>query len=309
MTKRRIPKEEFALHSERSRTVRKIAIDHIKKHATDKEVAIYMSGGADSHFVLFAALEAGKNCRLYCATLEDRESRDFKCAYNTSKILGLSFTPVYLPTDIKNVEKYLPKLYDSTINPGILINKTNAEVNWVMTRMFARTKELSIITGMFGDAWYATSRSQKKLYDAGTFHAELVKYESKIIAAKKWGTDFKHWKGRDPQHIIQLGWLNKYHKGTKLIQPFMDTRMYDAMRNMDPIKEGWNPIQKAPWRLAFWEQFELCRENIYTNSPMQKGDSGIEEHFHKLLNTKMNKRGSKSTIGIYNDLAQLLYRN
>ena len=73
MTKRRIPKEAFALHTERARAVRRIAIDHIKTHAKPKKVAVYLSGGADSHLVLFAALQAGKQPTVYSATMEDRE--------------------------------------------------------------------------------------------------------------------------------------------------------------------------------------------------------------------------------------------
>lgn len=292
MGKRKIPIEAFALHEERSRKIRKVMVDLLKEVPGD-EVAILLSSGVDSHGVLFAALEAGKTPVCYSATLDDRESQDFKGARNTAKTLGLKFVPVYLSTDVSEIYNFVSKtIYNPKVNPGITVGKALVECLWPVARIFDKIKEKHIVTGFNGDTWYCTLRSQKKEYLKGNY-ANVV---------KQYYTIYNSPDGiKEPQRIMQLGYLNQKKPGTNLYVPYNSPRMFKVMEGMDPIKEGWKPIQKAPMRLAFWDYFELCRDSVYIHVPLQKGDSGIEEHFRKLLDTDLNTKGYKSTIGIYND--------
>lgn len=304
MAKRSIPREAFALHEERSRKLRKASIKYIQEQVPEKKVAAFLSSGADSHFALFAAIHAGKVPTIYSCTMEDRESRDFRCAYQTAKTLGLNFVPVYLPTDVKHIIKYVPMMYDDSINPGVKIGKASIEVNWPVTRMMAAVQERAIINGFNGDAWFCTLRSHKKKFQAGTFQRVLDNFEAFAKLDAKYGNDPLKFQGREIQHILRLAWIKRFHPKLRMVSPFVNPKIFPIMHGMEPFKEGWNPIQKAPWRLAFWEEFEQCRDSIYVNSPLQKGDSGIEEHFHKLLTSKLNVRGMKTTIGIYNDFLE-----
>ncbi len=292
MGKRVIPREAFAQHEKRAARIRECLVDMLEE-VPAKKIAIPLSSGVDSHAILFAALEAKKQPTIYSITLDDRESQDFRGARRTSEILGLPFVPVILPTKVSEIKRFISEEIYGPINPGIVITKATAECLWPVARLFDKVTEKAIVTGFNGDTWYCTLRSQKKVYDA-----EGNAGYQRIV--RQYFDNFNGAKMNDPARMMQLGYLKRYKPGVKLYVPYNDPRMFQVMKGMDPIKEGWRPIQKAPVRLAFFDYFEKCRESVYIHSPMQKGDSGIEEHFHKLLDTDLNTQGYKSTIGIYN---------
>ncbi len=310
MGKRTIPREAFALHEKRSAKVKVAVVNYIKEHSKTKNPALFLSSGADSHLILFAALHAGKRPTIYSCTLDGQESQDFKGARNTAKLFGLDFVPVALPVGVKHLMSYVQMMYNEDINPGIIVNKTVVECLWPVAHMLKAAQangHKEVLTGFNGDTWYCTLRSHKKAYLRGAYHTEVIEtFRKNFIANNPDDQDPKNWQGRDPHQVMRLGWMRRYTPTIKrLIMPFNDPVLFNIMDKMDPIKEGWKPIQKAPWRLAFWEEFEKARASVYVHVPLQKGDSGIEEHFHKLLDTKLNTRGYKSTIGIYNDQLRL----
>jgi hypothetical protein len=256
-----------------------------------EEIAVLLSSGVDSHLLLFAILDAGKTPICYSATLDDRESKDFTCARNTADLLGLKFVPVILPTDVKHIYNFVKEEIYGPINPGIIVTKAHAECLWPVARIFDKIKEKAVVIGFGGDIWFSTLRSQKKEWLAGTYK-EYVETQRLLYTGKT---------VKCPRRMVHDKYLALYKKGLKLYEPYYTKQMFKIMDGMDPIKEGWNPIQKAPFRLAFWEYFELCKDNVYMHVNLQKGDSGISEHFLKLLATDLNTGNYKSTLGIYND--------
>lgn len=304
MGKRVIPRELFSLHEDRAKKIRQCVMAYIKKHSKTDNPAILLSSGADSHLILFAALRLGKKPTLFSCTLAGHESQDFKGARNTAKLFGLKFVPVILPTDVQHLINYTKLLYDDRINPGLIVGKATAECTWPVAHALKAIKangNTEVITGFGGDNWYCTLRSQKKLWLKGEYQSVLDKYLYTSINDNK-GTSTDNWEGKDPQQVIRLRWMETFTPTIKrFIVPFSDPKLFEVMDGMDPINEGCRPIQKAPWRLAFWDEFEKARSSVYIHVPMQKGDSLIEEHFHKLLSSPLNTKGYKSTVGIYND--------
>ena len=43
--------------------------------------------------------------------------------------------------------------------------------------------------------------------------------------------------------------------------------------------------------------------------PFQVGDSGIAQHFESLLDTRLNDKGYKSVVGIYNNIVKQVNAN
>lgn len=305
MSKRNFIKAEFKLHEARAKSINTILKTHIKKKVLPGPTAIMLSAGADSHAVLFAALAVGIKPIVFSATLDTHESRDFICARNTAELFGLQFVPVFLNTDIAHLQEYIHSLYGDW-NPGVALSKATVECLWPMVKIMEaadKHKCTSILSGFGGDTWYCTLRSQKKMYEAGApYEAYLKRVEAQCVANDS-NTSIKA--GlllRDAQHTMRLSWMQKYCKYLKRnVNPFFDKRLFTLLNSMKPIEEGWNPIQKAPWRLAFYDDFQRARGSVYTNKPMQKGDSLISEHFEKLLATSLNTKNYKNTIGIYND--------
>lgn len=308
MGKRVIPREMFAQHEDRAKAIRKCVMAYVKKHSKTNTPAVLLSSGADSHLVLFAALRLGKKPTVYSCTLAGRESQDFKGARNTAKLFGLKFVPVILPTDVEHLMRYVPLLYDDRINPGFIVGKATAECTWPVAHALKAIQAnggTEVLTGFGGDSWYCTLRSQKKLWLKGEYQNVLDSYLATAIKDNS-GTPTSQWECKDIQQVIRLNWASTFApKVKRIVVPFSDPSLFKIMHGMDPINEGCRPIQKAPWRLAFWEEFERTRSSVYIHVPMQKGDSGIEEHFHILLKSKLNTKGYKSTVGIYNDQLRL----
>jgi len=60
------------------------------------------------------------------------------------------------------------------------------------------------------------------------------------------------------------------------------------------------PKQKYPIIVAYKEYFDKIR--VYPHQNFQKGDSGISEHFTKLLSTELNTNNFRSVTSIFNRL-------
>ena len=117
-----------------------------------------------------------------------------------------------------------------------------------------------------------------------------VKYAQ--ITAKEFGVPFVHIH-RNLSRVYKKCW----------VAPYMTQEMIDELKGTtwDEVNR---PHQKQPILDAFPEQFK--RIKIFKHTNFQKGDSGISEHFEKLLHTDLNVGKHKSVVGIYNYLVKNL---
>lgn len=260
----------------------------------DKRCAVFLSSGVDSNACLAAVLESGLDPTIYSATINGCETQDFRCARATASLLGLRFVAVNIQVDLTYVKKYLAFLIGK-LRPDLHKNKTTIETSFIVFEMIKAVKERYIVSGFYGDAYFATLRSLKKKYLAGE-HDSILDGLLKLNV-----TDSS--KCKDIQHILRLAFAQHRKRDIQFVLPYAEPSFIAAARGMDPIKDGCKPIQKAPLRFAFYDHFVRNKDNVYIHVAMQKGDLKADDLFKDLLvNSDWNIRGHKSAVGVYNDL-------
>jgi asparagine synthetase B (glutamine-hydrolysing) len=289
MGKKFLTKEQFAAHKQRAEKLAKVMVDHVVA-TKPKKVAVLLSAGVDSHACLFAALRAKKQVTCYSFTLDDRTSTDYRIAKQTAAAFGLPFVGIQLATDLPTLKSYLWDVFNVYNTRNIHVNKSSVECLWPLYNALNRTIDGngSTMIGFGGDVFFCTLRSQKK---------RLHEYEQ---VKKDYFTSVVINKG-DVQTIMLENWLTRHAPKHQLVMPFHTKEVFDVFKGMGPFDPGCKPIQKAPVRLAFWDEFQ--QTDVRVHQSFQKGDSGISDHFEELLiPSDWNTRELKSVKGIYNDL-------
>ena len=257
--------------------LRSVLIDELTFIRASREpAAVLLSSGVDSHSVLFALLELKVPVTCYSFTLEDRESRDFKYAQETCRILDVPFVPVQLNTSLDHLKKFC--LYG--VKAGAR-SKTDFECLWPMLVAMKKMSEKYVISATSADSHFALSKK------ANMHYKDKVDYYRTVV--------FK--KPNTGQRILLKSEAAKLDK--VYFTPYDTTRMCSELHgySWDELNK---PKQKQPIREAFPEYFERIRTTVHTN--LQLGDSGIADHFKILLDSDWNTRNLKSVKGIYNDL-------
>lgn len=268
----------YMANQPRPKALRKHVIGQVRKHVKGKRLAVPLSGGADSHVCLFAALEAGLTPTVYSFTLEDRESRDFRTARATANHFGLEFVPVYLSLDVEELRRHVWEISHRYL-PQFQVGKSTIECMWPIARMLDVMREPVYLLGFGADAVYCSARRDKKEYLAGNYWNNLVRYYS------------------TPEHHLQLLFMERYAKSKRYVTPLYTPEVLPVWEGFDPFDKTHNPTNKAVSRAAFWDYFSQVR--VFGQQPFQKGDTGIADHFETLLETDWQGEG-KTVKAIYN---------
>lgn len=246
----------------------------------DGDYAVLLSGGADSHGVLFALMEMGRKAHIYTCCLEDRESRDFKVARKTAETFNLPFTPVWLPTDLEELELDIRQ----NVHDMDLKGKVETEALWALRKACDIIDEENIVGGLAAGIYFCLTKS-------GSIHYK----KDRIDEYRQMKFDEKS------NDSSQDKKMKRYCKtiGKKWVSPWVTRGMLKEFlgTSWDDVNR---PRQKEPIRRDFEEYFEQIKVPYATD--MHKGDSGISELFEKLLDDpKLNPDSRhKSVIGIYN---------
>lgn len=274
-----------------SKVIRRTLVSTIKGAKTDRPF-IFLSGGADSNTLLFAALESGKKPITLSFHMDGVISRDFRQAKATAEIFGVPFIEVVLPSDVDTLKKdctILAKKYGCR-------GKSDFECSWPMYRAFSAVAKYAkkhkiahptIFTGHAADIYYVLSKK-------GNMH-----YKDRP-------DDYRTERFVDPKlsqrHVLplissDLGIANEI--------PWVDKKILNAFKGAS-LTDVNKPRQKEPSRLAFDEYFERTR--IYQHTNFQLGDSGIAKHFECLLLDPEWNPGNKfkAVTGVYNELCRRL---
>jgi hypothetical protein len=270
-----------------SAVIRKTLVRTFEETKTERPF-IFLSGGADSNTLLFAALEAGKRPIAVSFHLDGVMSRDFVTAQKTAKIFDVPFLEVVLPNDLETLKKDCELL---ATRYGCR-SKSDFECVWPMYHAFKKVakgaekkdiKHPTIFTGHAADIYYVLSKK-------GNMH-----YKDRP-------DDYRTERFNDPR-LSQRHILPKISKrlGIKNEIPWVQKSILNAFLGAS-IADVNKPRQKEPSRLAFDEYFKKTR--IYQHTNFQLGDSGIAKHFEILLNDpEWNPdRKFKAVIGVYNEL-------
>lgn len=252
---------------------------NLEKH--DGPFGVLMSGGLDSHAVLFSLLELGhkpKDITIYSVTMEDHESRDFKSARNTAKVFGIPFSPVLLPRCLDTLKR------DMVENVDLLQTRSKVEVEafWAIRRCIDQGKEKSMTGGLAADIYFALSKTGCMHYRDCIDDYRIPKFEKVIGPTSQTSKLKKYCRSLDREWISP--WVTR-----GMLKEFIGTSWDDVNK----------PKQKQPIRTQFADYLEQVK--IFNHTDMHKGDSGIAGHFEALLDDEeWNAHGGKSVVGIYN---------
>ena len=254
--------------------IRDLMLEIINELDSD-EVGLFLSSGIDSRCILFALLECGKKVHTYSFTLDDRCSKDCLVAEDISKFFNVPFTKILLPTDIETLKTDVIKLHVDYN----CVKKTEYECVWPFLYAYSKVEEPIIANGIRADSHFCISK-RARLH----FKNDLDSYRLECFNDPNGGQYLQH---------LQLAKENN----TSICTPYRDKRIIDYF--LGTTYEQCNkPRQKQPILNSFPEYFEKFK--IYPHTNFQLGDSGISEHFNKLLNTDWNRHNYKSVVGIFN---------
>jgi hypothetical protein len=257
--------------------VKKVLTNEVA-NITDSNVAVLLSGGIDSASILFALLEAGKTVKAYSFMLGKKTSTDFKLGQKNAKTFNVEFIPIFLPTDINVLKNDLLILK----NLGAK-KKTDFECGWPMLYSYKTITEHSIGTGLGADGHFCISKK-------GMIHYRdnIDVFRKNLFSSKTYAQMHIH------KNLCAL-----YNKS--IFAPYLSESMKNEFlgTTWDAINK---PKQKQPILNAYPDQFKKIKIMPHIN--LQLGDSGIANHFTKLLQTNWNKGGYKSVVGIYNGIAK-----
>lgn len=239
------------------------------------EVGVFLSSGIDSRCILFALLEAGKTPHAYSFTLGDRVSRDCYVAEQVSKTFGVKFTKVILPVNVEDLKSDVLILHNKY---GCKL-KTEYECVWPFLYAYPMVEEPVVANGIRADSHFCISK-RARLH----FKDDLDAYRRECFENPNGG-----------QYLQHLQLAEKCN--TSVFAPYRSQEMIDYF--MGTTYEQCNkPHQKQPILNAFPEYFEKYK--VYPHTNFQLGDSGIAEHFDKLLQTDWNRYNYMSVTGIFN---------
>jgi asparagine synthetase B (glutamine-hydrolysing) len=264
--------------------LRPILLDVLDRTVPEKDVAVALSGGIDSTVLALALRELGKNVTAYSFTLEDRLSSDFSGARANARALGFPFVPVFLPRDLGALRRDVEEL----VRVWGLRKKTGIECAWPYRHLIPNVAQDVLVTGAAADGHFGVSK-KAMIHHRGTV-AALDAYRRSLFG--------------DPDYA-QTKTVGKIGEsfGKRAVAPYRDRALCDAL-----LGTSWEqvnkPRQKEPLRAAYPEAARLNVMKLHTN--LQLGDSGIAEHFERLLAVPdLNPGGRfKSVVGIYNRMAR-----
>lgn len=253
--------------------IKNILLSYAKK-CYDSEAAVLLSGGIDSASILFALLESQKNVTCYSFMIDGILSTDFSLAKRNAAYFGAKFTPVILPNDIETLKADI--IYLASIGAK---KKTDFECGWPMLYCYSLAEERYIFSGMGADGHFCISKKGMLHY-----RDNIDEFRKKAFSNPSYA-----------QKPIHEYLAKRYNKVAML--PYLSQEMIGEFYG-----KSWHeinkPKQKQPILDTFPDRFASMKILPHTN--LQLGDSGISNHFKKLLDTDWNLDGWSSVVGIYN---------
>ena len=240
------------------------------------DVAVLLSGGIDSASCMFALLEVGKNPFAYSFVLQGNLSTDFSLARRNARAFNIPFTPIILPSDIEQLKLDVRKL--NTLGAR---SKTDYECSWPMLYAYPAIKQTAIFSGLGADGHFCISKK-------GMIHYRnrIDEFRNNLYGNERYAQVFMH------KNLARLHRKESYipYLCDEMKSEFIGTTWDEVNR----------PRQKQPILNAFPESFAKIPIKPHTN--FQLGDSGIAQHFGRLLKTDLNPTGFKSVTGIFNGI-------
>lgn len=251
----------------------------------DERPALMLSGGVDSHSILYALLSCGRKPIAYSFTLEDRESSDFTAARDLARHWSVPFRAVVLPTDRDSLLRDIGKLFAHGAE-----TKAQIECGWAFFRTIEAIaqdgRSTHVLRGIGVDSLFGMSK--KAMIHFRHSVAGMDRYRAAAFSNPDTG---------------QRRMVSRYARtwGLRVLDPYIDPRVF-ALFEGTSWDELNRPRQKQVVLDAFGDHFaETKRPAPHTN--LQLGDSGIAELWGRtFLDPSINRSGHRSVVGVYNEL-------
>lgn len=257
----------------------KILEDYIEKNIPENEVAVLLSGGADSLSLAFASHKLGKKVHAYNFHLEGNVSYDTRKANIASGTFGWEITNIIVPR--KNLIEDFKTLYKEYN----CIKKTHYECTFPFLYIFPKIKEKYILSGVAADGWYGVSKKA------------MIHYREPKELFDKFRNDY--FSISNPAGVVQQQMLSqKYNK--VLIHPYLWVNEIKNFFMSYSHKELHNGVQKSHIRSAYKDYFnKIGKVKGHLNLQLV---SDIDKLFETLMDIKeINFNNRKRVMDICRD--------
>lgn len=247
----------------------------IQETVKDKNVAVLLSGGADSLSVALAANRLGYNIHAYSFHLKDQPTYDANKAEDASKKMGWEFTKVIVPID------NLVDDFHVLRTKFECVKKTQYECTFPFLYIFPQIEEETILSGFAADGHYGVSKracihfkQPKELFD---------QFRSGYLS--------------DPPGLRQQLALSRHYKKT-YVTPYTDQRVVDYFHQFDWFQVN-QPYQKHHVIESFTEFKTIGKPKHHIN--LQLG-AGVDKAFESLLQcNEVNYKKRTRMLDVYRD--------
>ena len=251
--------------------------DVIAKESKDDEVAVLLSGGADSLSIALAAHRIGKKVHAYTFHLKDLPTYDAQKAEDSSKKMNWKFTKVIVPTD------NLVQDFHTLRTKWKCIKKTQYECTFPSMYIYPQIEQKYVLSGVAADGHYGVSKK-------ACIHYKQPKELFDVFRKEYFGQD-------NPAGLLQQQSLS-LHYGKHFLAPYLDTSIMQFFRQYDWFELN-KPYQKHHVIESFPEFQTIGKPKKHINLQL---DSGIDKLFENLLQSKeINFKQRKRMLDVYRD--------
>lgn len=257
--------------------IRNILSEIILEKSKDTDVAVLLSGGADSLSIACCADSLGKKVHAYSFHLKDQPSYDSDKAKIVSEIFGWNFTLVEVPLD--NLKQDFIRLK----HDYVCIKKTHYECTFPFLYVYPVIKQKDILSGLGADSLYGVSK--KAMMHFKEPKSKFDEFRRDAIQKRPGGYN---------QQIM----LSETY-GKNFITPYMDKRVIDYFMQFDWYEIN-KPYQKHHVRTDFKDYFDrIGRIKPHSNLQLE---SGIDHAFEVLLlDRSINYKNRNRMMDVYRD--------
>lgn len=247
----------------------------------EKKVALLLSGGVDSASMLFMLLELGYEVTAYTFHMKRVESTDLQRALRLAYHLKIDLNTIALSDNIDHLVLDIRTLKDSYYG---METKTDFECFWPVWTSVRQIEEKQIVTGLASDGHFGLSKKAMIHYKE---NPQLFK-EARLKAFSS-------------KRYAQLNLCEQLEiQEEKIIcSPYRSMAVAEYLAEFNWYELN-KPRQKEPIIAMYEEEFKKFGNPKHVN--LQCGDSGIQDHFHRLVSHPVNKRGLKTSIGVINQI-------
>lgn len=248
----------------------------IQEKVQDKEVAVLLSGGADSLSIALAANRLGYDVHAYSFHLKDLPTYDASKAEDVSKKMNWKFTKVIVPTD------NLIQDFHTLRTKFECVKKTHYECTFPFMYIYPIIKEKYVLSGIAADGHYGVSKKAMNYRDPKE-RFDLFRDE--------------YFQQQNPAGLLQQNLLSQHYE-KEFITPYLATSVKDFFRQFDWYELN-RPSQKHHVKNAFPEFQTIGKPKNHIN--LQLG-SGVDKVFENLLQCdEINYRKRKRMMDVYRD--------